>query len=282
MIRSKRYCFCMAVCMVLLSCSEIKELVLPKGIDKNFRSGEIKYPLFKSGRAEVLEYRVISDSVKEYLRYDTTITFGVILPRSSAVMKVLESNMIFGTDSLQCIIQYKATSFQTESKSHSILSDIIIPGDKNDPNYDRDRNRTDIVPYKRIVTGSIQLPQLEGEVPFWFEHQKAGKDFDSANIKGYLKQGSDSFFIQPLYKESYMRGKEVKPMQVLQGYSLMKGDSLVAFLQHAPLVKTVYTPALKDVLYLNSKASPAEQLLLAAYFSLVSRVVLTTDSNPLY
>jgi hypothetical protein len=273
-----------AACSLLISCStSMKTLVLPKGVDKDFRSGEIKYPhLFNSSKVEVLEYRVISDSVKEAARYDTTVTFGVIIPRTSLVIREAESKMVFGTDSLQCMVRYKMTSFQTESQSHSILTDIIVKPDKNDPNYDRNRDNITITPYKRVLSGSIQSLKSNEEMQFWFEHEKAKKDFDSAAIKGYMKYGNDSFFIKPLYKEDFSRGKNAKPMQLLQGYCLMKGDSLVAFLQHAPQIKTVFEPGLKDVLFLNSKNSPAQQLLVAAYFSLVSRVVETTATDPLY
>lgn len=271
----------MAICSLLLSCSEIKDLALPKGVDKNFRSGEIKYPyFFNPGRVEVMEYRVIKDSVISSNRYDTTVTFGLILPRSSIVLMVSENKMIFGTDSLQCIIRYTTTGFQSESSEHSILTDIIVKPDVNDPNYDPSRKT--ITPYKRSMAGTIQTQPLKEEVQFLFDHEKADKNFDSANIRGYLRMGNDSFYIRPLYKEVKLRGKNVKPMQMLQGYSLMKGDSLVAFLQHAPLVKTIYTAGLKDVLYLNTNAPQKEQLLVAAFFSLVSRLVLTTGEQPLY
>lgn len=282
-IISKSQYVWLAACSLLISCAtSMKTLVLPKGADKDFRSGEIKYPLLNTGRVAVLEYRVISDSVNKSARYDTTVTFGVIIPRTSLVIREAESKMVFGTDSLQCMVRYKMTSFQSESQSHSILSDIIVKPDKNDPNYDRNRDNIIITPYKRVLSGSMQLPQSDAELQFWFEHEKAKKDFDSAAIKGYVKYGNDSFFIKPLYKEDLSRGKNAKPMQLLQGYCLMKGDSLVAFLQHAPQIKTVFDPELKDVLFLNSKNSPVQQLLVAAYFSLVSRAVLTEGTQPLY
>jgi hypothetical protein len=48
------------------------------------------------------------------------------------------------------------------------------------------------------------------------------------------------------------------------------------------MVKTLYKSGLKDVLFLNTKASQAEQMLVAAYFSLVSRLVLSTANETLY
>ncbi len=273
-----------AVCSLLISCeTSMKILVLPKEVDSRFRSGEIKYPhLFSNKPVAVMEYRVISDSVKKAVRYDTTVTFGVIIPRSYLVVRVVESKMAFGTDSLQCTASYKMINFQTESESHSILSDIIVKPDQHDPNYSTNRDKITITPYMKVLYGTIQLPQVKEEMPFRFEHEKAKKDFDSARIVGYLKYGNDSLFIKPLYKADLSRGRNAKPMHLLQGYCLMKGDSLVAFLQHAPLIKTVFTPELKDVLFLDTKASPEEQLLLAAYLSLVSQLVLTEGTGPLY
>ncbi len=265
----------------MLSCStSMKTLVLPAGLDNNFRSGEISQPFLKASSIQVLEYKLISDSVIQSAYSDTTLTFGIILPRSSLVIKTAENKMVFGTDDLQCLIRYKTISFQTESAQNSLLTEMILKPDINDPNYDGYKKGTR--PIKKMLAGVIKSPQLIDEALFQFEHQKAEKDFDSAHIKGYIKLGPDSLFIKPLYKEEMLRGKNVKPMQVLQGYCLMKGDALYAFLQHAPMIKTVYKPGLKDVLYLQKKTTPVDQMMVAAYFSLVSRLVLTTAEYPLY
>jgi hypothetical protein len=277
------------LCWLMLSCYGMKELVLPEGLDSNFRSGEMKHQVLNAYSIQVLEYRVISDSVIKSSYNDTSLTFGIIFPRSSLMIKTAENKMNFGTDSLQCIIRYETKSLQTVSEGNSILTDIILkPPDIYDPNYyryidpDYDRYKKSITPYKKILAGSILYPMLKDEAYFQFEHEKAEKDFDSAGIKGYLIYGNDSFFIKPLYKEETMGRKNGKPWQVLQGYCLMKGDTLYAFLQHAPLIKTLYKTNLKDVLFINTKTSAAEQMLLAAYFSLVSRLVSTTAEKPMY
>ncbi len=264
----------------MLSCYGMKELILPQGLGSNFRSGEITLPFLKTSSTQVMEYRVISDTLIKSAYSDTVLTFGIIFPRSSLVFKTVENKMIFGTDSLQCIIWYETKNLQSESDQNSILTDIILKPDINDPNYDR--YKKNVRPNKKMLAGFIQSPILKGEVQFEFEHARAERDFDSADIKGYLRSGNDSFFIKPLYKEETLQRKNVKPMQVLQGYCLMKGDSLYAFLQHAPIIKTLYKPGLKDVLFLNTITSPAEQMLVAAYFSLISRLVLTTPAETLY
>lgn len=265
---------------MLLSCSGIKTLIQPEKLDNNFRSGEILHPFFKPGNTRVLEYKVISDSVIKSTYSDSTLSFGIIFPHTSLEFITNEKKMIFGSDSNTCIIRYKTMSLQKESKQNSLLSTIILPPQKNDPNYNQDK--INITIYYRVMSGTIQQPLLKNEVLFYFEHKRAEKNFDSAIIKGYLKYGIDSFYIKPLYKENLLRGKNVKPMQILQGYSLVKSDSLYAFMQHAPMIKSLYTPSLKNVLYLNSKSSPADQLLMAAYFSLISRLVFTIKEEPLY
>ena len=255
---------------------------MPQGLDNNFRSGEVKHPLFKYSNIASLGYQVVSDSLIYADYRDTTLTSGIILPRSSFVMKMAENKMVFGTDSLQCLVQYQTLGLQTESSSSSLLSDIILKPDINKPNYDLERNTKSITPYVRMVKGTMQFPPSANNVTFLFRHEKAKKDFDSACISGYFKTENDSFVLKPFYKQDLSRGKNAKPMQILQGYCLYKGDSLYAFLQHAPLIKTVFKPSLKDVLYLNSNTPAADQLLVAAYFFLVSRVVLTDGEWPLY
>ena len=272
-----------AIGFLFLSCStSIKTLVLPPGIDNHFRSGEIKHPLFKNNNMESLGYRMVSDSLISADYRDTTLSFGIILPRSSFVMKMAENKMVFGTDSLQCRVQYQTLGLQTESSSSSLLSDIILKPDINNPNYDYERNKKSVTPYVRMLKGTMQFPPSANSVTFLFRHEKAKKDFDTAHISGYFKYGNDSFILKPFYKQDLSRGKNAKPMQILQGYCLYKGDSLYAFLQHAPLIKTVFKPSLKDVLYLNNSTPAADQLLVAAYFFLVSRVVLTDGEGPLY
>jgi hypothetical protein len=250
---------------------------LPAALDSNFRSGEVKSRIFKDNRGQVFEYRVFSHSLIRSAYRDSTLTCGLIIPRSSLVAIANENKMIFGTDSLQCSIHYFNLDIYKSAEQSSLLMDIIFPPDKQRPGYDRyERTNT---PYMRMVAGTLQHPLMKDEVRFHFEHAAAAKDFDSARIKGYLKAGNDSFFIHPFFKEIPLHGKNVKPMQVLQGYCLMKEDTLYAFLQHAPMVKYLYKPGLKDLLFLYSKASPAEQMMMAAYFSLVSSLVTSVTSR---
>jgi hypothetical protein len=204
----------------------------------------------------------------------------LIIPRSSVVASASERKMLFGSDSLQWIMRYIYMDFFKTGDQSSLLLDILSPPDKKAPGYN-EYEKT-ITTYQKVVTGFIQGLSSEAEVAFHFEHSKAKIEFDSSRINGYIKSGNDSFFIKPLFNVIHLQGKNVKPMFVLQGYCLLKKDTLYAFLQHAPMVKYLFKPGLKDVLFLNSKASTKEQMLMAAYFSLVSRLVFNTSKDILY
>jgi hypothetical protein len=257
-----------AFCL-LLSCSGLK-LILPAGLDNNFRSGKVKKSQF-GHRLQVLEYRAFSDSLIKSMHRDSTLTSGIILPYSAIIAYASEKKMLFGTDSFKCSIYYTIFCIFKEEGKSSLLLNIFFPPAPGSDSYGKTKT-----PYWRTLNGTIQLPLLKNEVQFCFEHKSGEEYFDSAHIKGYINSGSDSFLIRPLFKEMPVHGKKVKPMQVLQGYCLMKGDTLYAFLQHAPIVKSV------DKLFLNLKVSTEEQMLIAAYFALVSRLVESSSNEPFF
>lgn len=258
-------------CLVILSCSTITELITPAGLNNNFRSGKIKSGFIKKDRIiEVLDYRAFSDSLIQAVYQDSLLTYGLVIPRSYLVANSTERKMRFGTDSFQCIIHYYDFKLYKSQEQNSVLLDIVFPPDKKPPYYINDENKKTYIPYKNMVAGTMQLPGLPEEAGFQFEHSSYSRNFDSYEVMGYLKIGQDSLLLSPLYKVIPLHGKNVKPMQLIQGYSLTKEDSLFAFLQHAP---TFASSSRKDVLHVNSNASAEEQMLMAAYFSLVSRLL---------
>ena len=154
------------------------------------------------------------------------------------------------------------------------MLDILLPPDRKSQYYDRYEKST--TTYKRLLTGDIQHPAYKNEMKFYFDQLSVRKNFDSADIHGYLKIQSDSLVVRALYNEIPLHGKNVKPMQILQGYSLIKADTVYAFLQHAPMVKS------KDELYINSKTPQDIQMLVAAYLSLVSQLIHSTTNERIF
>jgi hypothetical protein len=265
--------------LLLQACAGMKELALPEKLDSSFRSATIVHRPSKNS-IQVFGYRAYGLTVLQSGSRDSMLTSGLIIPRTYLVANGTEKKMSFGTDSLKCDIHYTTIDIYTSSNQSSVLIDILLPPAKRAPGYDP--YATTNTPLARRVTGTIRHPALNDEAAFDFQHIAARKNSDSAHIGGYLRIGTDSMIIVPFYKTIPVHSKNAKSMQVLQGYELVKGDTLVAFLQHAPMVKTVYKPGLKDVLYIRTGVSEAGQLVIAAYFSVVSRLVLVWAGEALY
>ena len=105
-----------------------------------------------------------------------------------------------------------------------------------------------------------------------FSFEQAGSDYwsDSSKIRGYFICGKDSMFVHPSFKKIETHGKNSKDMLLLQGFSLVKGDSIQAFLLHAPTLKSG-----SDVLYLRKSLEENQQMQISAFFSLISRLSYT-------
>lgn len=265
-----------------MACANVREfttLHLPEGVDSTFRSS---YFTFKYSRRsipiKVFEYKAFSDSMIESGYIDSTLMIGLISPHSSLVARGHTNKMVFGTDSIKFTIEYSTIGMYIESEQYSLLGEIIFNPEKNVPGYDK--YKKDISPRKVVLIGSVDSVYNNDSVKFYFEMGVAKKLLDSLNINGFLMIGRDSFYVQPLYNSIPLHGKNVKPMQVLQGISLIKEGKVHAFLQHAPLVKGTFKGGLKDQLFLNPKSIAIEQMLVSAYFSLVSRT-LQSESNGL-
>jgi hypothetical protein len=266
----KNFIFLVILFRVIFSCADSKALIMPEGVKDDFFTGEMGRKMIRIDKLNGREYKVLSDSLMHTDFVDSTLTYGFLIPRASLKGFGSESKMYFGTDSIKCLIHYAELKFYRQEEQSSLLGDILFPAHTKVPGYDP--YATTSTPLKKIITGTMGNPLLSGEATFWFEHA-SDQHFDTVLVSGWLKMAADSFYVKPLCKEIPLHGKNVKPMQVLQGYSLFKEDVLLAFLQHAPLVKSLYKSGLKDKLYLNPRASAREQEFIIAYFYLVSRLV---------
>ncbi|MDP4262566.1 MAG: hypothetical protein Q8941_08550 [Bacteroidota bacterium] len=147
---------------------------------------------------------------------NSTLTYGLIIPRSSLVAVADEWKMPFGTDSFQYSIRYANLNIYKEEEETSLLLSIILPPDRKAPGYDEYEKKT--TTYKKMITTTIQYPLIKDEVRVHFGHLKPDKYFDSSHMNGYIKAGNDFFFSKPLFKVIPLHGKNVKSLQVLQGY----------------------------------------------------------------
>jgi hypothetical protein len=263
----------MILTQLLSSCADSKALIIPEGVKNDFFTGEMGRKMIRIDKLYGREYKVYSDSVMHTDFVDKTLAYGILIPRASLQGFGSESKMHFGTDSVQSLIKYAELKFYKLEEQSSLLGDILFPEHTKVPGHDPYASTR--TPLKKIITGTMLNPLLKGEALFWFEHA-SNENFDTVLVSGWLKMAEDSFYVKPLCKVIPLHGKNVKPMQVLQGYSLFKEDTLLAFLQHAPLVKSLYKSGLKDKLYLNPRVSEREQECIIAYFYLVSRLVYSS------
>lgn len=257
-------------------------MVLPEGVRNDFYTAEMGRKTIQlrieSGQ-EHREHSEYSDSLLHSGHVDSMLTFGILIPRSSLVGLASECRMSFGTDSVRNSIHYAEVRFYKEEEQGSVLRDVLYSSQRSERGHDPYEKSNTAV--KRMIIGTIGNTLMPSEASFWFEHT-ANFNFDSPFVNGYLKTGTDSFFIKPFCKVIPLHGKNVKPMQVLEGYGLWKEDSLVAFLQHAPLVKSLYKSNLKDRIYINPISSKGQQRIFVAYFYLVSRLVGSMFGGVLY
>jgi hypothetical protein len=285
MMSTRPILFCIVFLLLFTSCSgprKLTELLFPEKLDSSFRSGIVNHLATGKNKFAVFEYRAFYDSLVNGFNKDSVLTSGIIFPASVLSGYAMEAKMLFGTDSLQYNIWYINLYIYKKTTEHSLLSDIILNPRKNDPAYDPYQSKT--THYKRLMDATVQSPLLKEDVIFHFEQARPGNEynFDSSSITGYIKTPEDSFFVKSLFKEIPLHGKNVKPMQILQGYSLIKGEELLAFLQHSPMTKDLFRSGLKDMLYIHPKATATEQALVAAYFTLVCRLVASSAMEPFY
>jgi hypothetical protein len=89
-------------------------------------------------------------------------------------------------------------------------------------------------------------------------------------IRGYFICGNDTLLVKPSFKMIDVHGKNARDMFLLQGLSLVRKDSIQAFLLHAPTLR--WGP---DRLYLRSNLTQNLQMQISAFFALISRLSYT-------
>ena len=246
----------------------------PPGVDSSFMSTEVRFRSSRQNPTRIFQYKVISDTVVKSIYRDSALTYGLILPASALVGTSQERIMTFGTDSTQCHVVYANIDIYKKEEQSSILLDIILPPDKKAPDYDK--YKTNTTTYARLLTGTARHPFYLDEIKFHFEFLAPREFLDSADVTGFLKIVNDSFVVRALYNVIPLHGKNVKPMQILQGYSLLKSDTAYGFLQHAPLVKS------KDVVFISPKLSGADRMLVVLFLSLISQTVYSSTNQRIF
>lgn len=254
---------CLLLCgCCLYGCGPLFKMQLPPGLTDTFRSGKMHSGLFGKTGTTVLEYQAKKDSVVFSDYTDTTITFGIIFPRSKMVATSSTRERAYNSDSIQCYLHYDTKDIYSSSESQSVVTNILLPPKKDVAGFDE--GHINITSYYKYFKGFIYSGNDNDTACFSFEQIRAHKQLDTAVITGYVTYRSDSFVLRPFYYAVPQNKKKQQFIFMLEGYGLYKQQQLYAFLQYAPLIEPGH-----EKLQLNKQASGKEQLLLAAYLTLL-------------
>ena len=250
----------LVVAWVIWGCKTLFNMQLPSDVDNtNFRSDKMHGRPFRATGTSVLDYRVLKDSVSNYNIADSTLSFGIIIPRSRIVSTKTSGTRTFGNELFQCNLFYNTHDIYLQAESHSLLGDIILPPEK----YKRDmyQENTSITYYYRHFNGTIIY--AADTVSMYYEETRPKHDIDTTTITGFISVGRDSFVLKPYYLPIKQNTNRKKYIFMLEGLGFYKQERLLAFLQHTPLIEPGH-----EKLHLRFDLAPLEQLLIAAYFTL--------------
>lgn len=248
------------VAWLLSGCKTLFNMQLPSDVDNsNFRSDKIHARPFRATGTSVLDFRVINDSVSYASSADSTLTFGIIVPRSRVVSRRTNGIRTFGTDSLQCKLLYLTHDIYIQAESHSLLGDIMLPPEK----YKRDiyQEPTSVTYYYRHFNGIVR--NNADSAIFNYEETRSKNDIDTSAITGFISVGRDTLILKPYYLAIRQNRNKKKDIYMLEGLGFYKQEHLQAFLQYAPLIEPGH-----EKLHLRIDTTLQEQLLIAAYFTL--------------
>jgi hypothetical protein len=258
---------------LLAGCGAVTRLELPPLPEQDYVRANV--PDFGSKRKPYgsFGFRAFSDSLIDARYVDSTLTFGLVIPRSSLELTAVERKMRYGNDSLQCVVHYAQLKIERATDHSSLLGVILFP--RREPDYNE--QRTKYTTLRRLLTGILYDSLSCDTIRFYFEQTGTDFNLDSNSITGYFCCGTDSFFQQPSFKVIDIKGKQAKDMFLLQGYALKQPGTLPAFLLHAPAYRSG-----SDVLFLRRSLTPRQQLHFTAFLSLVSRVAHADEETHLF
>lgn len=262
MIRLVSYAVLAALVAVCSGCKTLFKMQLPPAVENNFQSDRMHPQPFRQTGTRVFGYQVKKDSVIYAVRGDTTLTFGLIFPRSRIIGTKTTQSRLFSSDSRLCRMLYNTQDIYLESQTHSMLTDIILPPEKYKRSYSEEEP-PGITWYYRYFNGSCRYANDKDSARFYYEQVRQKNDIDTALITGRIYYGSDSLVLKPYYLAVTQNAGKNKYIYILEGFGFYKQNRLLAFLQYAPLIKPGH-----ETLYLSPDASADEQLLMSAYFTL--------------
>jgi hypothetical protein len=268
---------------LIMSCSGASELPaidIPAGGDSAYQWSQLKVDhINEDFPIVVFEYRAIFDSMVKPFYADSFSSYGIIIPRSGVVASGRESIMRFGNDSMFGAVSYKYIHMYEESNSSSILGDILFPPSVYNNSWEPHNAKT-IMPIGVVLEGIFRSKTFAS---FYFDHfRKSEFTNDSSETSGYLVYGTDTLVARTSYNPTPLFATNGKRWNLRQGYSLSRGDTVVAFLQHPPYPASKYDPPPRKTLYLSKSFSPELKMVVSGYFGIVSRVLKLAYMDSFY
>jgi hypothetical protein len=222
---------------LLQGCGTPRKIFVNEEFESNNRSSSIDLRFLKDDKTRLLGYRILRDSVISASSSVKEVNMGIIIPQTKVTEVNMENESAFGNDSLQCLIRYHVFYKFVETKPSVLLSRSLSKAEREPK-----QSITDVK-----ITGFLQYSGFESKIVFTY-----------TDHTGFVLPGSDSLKLIPIYQGNW------KPMQTLIGVQLVKGD-IVYGVVHS------FTGISRKKAYLYTKATPAEQLLIAANFAVIAR-----------
>lgn len=223
------------------ACTGSKGLTLPAELSANNRNSDITGSARYLPDVDLLDYRGYKDSVISNRQVDKYSNLGLIFPFTRVIKNMLTGELLFGNDSLKCVVHYTYFIETHTSTGRSLLGAVLEKG-----NHDYSKDVESVYRYAS-GKGTITIPGFADSIRYSF-----GRDTSNT-----LVIGKDSFVFK------YVSEREKGTVYVVDGYQLIKGEVVYAVMQNYSSAKLT-----KARIYLYSKASVQEQLAIAAYFAI--------------
>lgn len=234
--------YCLFSCLFFLqACTGSKGLTLPAELSANNRSSAITGGAQYLPNIWLLDYRGYKDSVISNRQVDKYSNLGLIFPYTRFTKNVLTGELLFGNDSIKCVVHYTYYIETHTSNGQSVLGAVLEKG-----KHDYSKDVENVYRYAS-GKGTITIPGFADSARYSFGR-------DSGNT---LIINKDSFVLK------YVKERESGSIYIIDGFHLLKGELVYAVIQNYSRARLT-----KPRIYLYSKATAQEQLFIAAYFAI--------------
>ena len=226
--------FLLLLALLICSCGSVP---MTQEFKNNNRFSKFDARDFKPGLIRFLDYHVFKEVSLVSNHSDSIIRSGILLPGRSIEEDQLTREVCFGKEGDTCLIHYDLKDkYHHEGRSATVS--VINAFSKKSNKIPQSVTYTNL---GNEITGFIKYPALAGEASF------SMKNFHAVEYTyGQLLINQDTFLLRPA------KGNSLQ---------LSKGDVTFAIIQQT----------IMDKIYIYTRASATEQMLIAAFFVVLER-----------